>query len=261
MNCIMDAQRITLALENSSDGYEVTPERVRLADLARFAKDVQDFLRGEGKEVDTQSLEVAVRKGSLAIETAPIPLAPKLFADLNALHSGELLDSLDSKRKEVIESWQKTARQTRDLSYRIVAPFLSRPVIISSTSDYRSDDADQWVRVERYIKGEIQNLGGATRSNAHIKLPDGSTLLVSTDRQLLRDDKENRLYKAAMLRIQAEYNVLTRQLRNARLVEFVEHASSVQEADLDRLAKRGAAAWRDVTDPTAWVDDLRGGTH
>jgi len=53
--------------------------------------------------------------------------------------------------------------------------------------------------------------------------------------------------------------VLTRQLRNARLLQFVEYAGQVDEGDLDKLARRGATAWKDVTDPTAWVEELRGG--
>ncbi|MBS0371816.1 MAG: hypothetical protein JSS57_21755 [Proteobacteria bacterium] len=257
----MEAQRITLALDDQSGGFETTPDRVRLADLARFTDDVQSFLRGETKEVDTQNLEVAVRKGSLAIETAPIPVAPRLFADLQAMLNGDLLDRLDTKRKEVVERWQKTARQTPGLAYRISAPFLSRPVVVNADSDYRGNDADQWVQVERYIRGEIQDLGGITKANAHVRLPDGSTLRVTTDKSLLREDKVNRLYKTAMLRIKAEYNVLTRELRNARLVEFVEYVNQVDEADLERLTRRGASAWKDVSDATAWVDELRGGEH
>lgn len=59
----------------------------------------------------------------------------------------------------------------------------------------RADDADQWVQVERYVlRDEIEELGGATK---------------------------------ASVRIKAEYNVLTRELRNARLVELVEHATTL----------------------------------
>ena len=257
----MEAQRVTLALDDHSGGFETTPDRVRLADLVRFADDVQTFLRGETREVDTQSLEVAVRKGSLAIETAPILVAPRLFADLQALLNGELLDGVDAKRKEVLERWQKAARQTRGLAYRISAPFMQRPVVVNADSDYRGDDADQWVQVERYIRGEIQDLGGSKKANAHIRLPDGSTLRVTTDKSLLREDKVNRLYKTAMLRIKAEFNVLTRQLRNAQLMEFVEYVDQIDEAGLARLTHRGVSAWKDVSNPTTWVDELRGGEH
>ena len=234
---------------------------MRLGDLARFADDVQNFLRGSNREVDTQHLEVAVREGSFAIETAPVAAAPRLFRDLQTLLAGELIDSLDTKRKEVLERWQKAARKSRELEYRITAPFLERPVMVSADTDYRADDADQWVQVERYVRGEIQDLGGATKPNAHVRLPDGSTLTVTTDKDLLRDDTVNRLYKTAMLRVKAEYNVLTRELRNARLLEFVAYDSKVDEEELARLGRRGAAAWKDVKDATAWVDDLRGSSR
>lgn len=257
----MEAQRITLALSDTSGGFETSPERVRLADLARFADDVQVFLRGETKEVDTQSLEVSVQTGSLAIQTAPLMAAPRLFSDLRVLLAGEFLAGIDAKRQKVIERWQKLARQSSGLAYKISAPFLERPVVVNADTDYRADDADQWVQVERYIRGEIQDLGGATNANAHVRLPDGTSLTVSTEKDLLRDDKENRLYKTAMLRIRAEYNVLSRALRNARLIEFVEHTAKVDEDELARLTRRGASAWKDVSDPTAWVDELRGGGH
>lgn len=257
----MEAQRITVVLIDHSGGFEATPERVRLGDLADFSADVATFLRGEDKDVDTKTLEVAVRKGSLAIETVPLPFAPGLFRDLRALLDGELLDNLDAKRREVMERWQKAARQTRQVAYRISAPFLDRPIVVNAESDYHADDADQWVQVERYIRGEIQDLGGATKANAHVKLPDGRTLKVTAERDVLRDDTVNRLYKLAMLRIKTEYNVLTRDLRNARLVEFVEYAPTVDEEELARMTRRGANAWKDVGDATAWVDELRGGTR
>jgi hypothetical protein len=231
---------------------------VRLVDLATFSADVAAFLRGEDKDVDTNMLEVAVRKGSLAIETEPLMVAPNLFRDLRTLLGGELLDSLDVKRREVMERWQKASRQSKQVSYRISAPFLGASIHISAESDYHADDADQWVQVERYVRGEIQDLGGITKANAHIKLPDGRTLKVTTERDVLRNDTVNRLYKLAMLRIKAEYNVLTRELRNARLMEFVEHASTVDEESFARLTRRGAAAWKDVPNATAWVDELRG---
>lgn len=255
----MEAQRITISLIDHSAGFEASPDRVRLADLADFSTDVAAFLRGDGKDIDPKTIEVAVRKGSLAIETMPLPAAPQLFNDLRSLLNTELLDNLDIRRRDVIERWQKAARQTRQMAYRISAPFLERPIEVNTESDYHSDDADQWVQVERYIRGEIQDLGGATKANAHVKLPDGSTLKVTTDRDVLRDDTVNRLYKLAMLRIKAEYNVLTRDLRNARLVEFVEYAPQVDEDDLARMTRRGANAWKDVGNATAWVDELRGG--
>ena len=256
---IMEAQRITVALIDRSAGYEATPERVKLSTLATFAADVETFLRGDTKEVDAAQLDVSVTAGSIAIQTAPIAIAPVLFEDLRTLSRIELLDTVDRRRREVVERWQKAARAAGEAAFRISAPFLERSIIVSTDSDYRADDADQWVQVERYVRGEIQDLGGMTKANAHVRLPDGSSLKVSTDRELLRNEKTNRLYKTAMLRIRAHYNVLTRELRDARLVEFVEYAPSIDEEELARMTKRGAQAWKDIPDATSWVDEMRGG--
>lgn len=256
----MEAQRITVALIDRSAGYEATPDRVKLSALAGFASDVEVFLRGEAREVDPAQLEVSITAGSVAIQTAPIATAPKLFEDLTSLSRTELLDSVDRKRREILERWQRAARGPGGVAFQITAPFLSASIVVNADSDYRADDADQWVQVERYVRGEIEDLGGVTKANAHVRLPDGSSLKVSTDRELLRNEKINRLYKMAMLRIRAQYNVLTRELRDARLVEFVEYAPSIDEEELARLTKRGAQAWKDVPDATSWVDEMRGGT-
>ncbi|MBL8340848.1 MAG: hypothetical protein JNL30_05200 [Rubrivivax sp.] len=257
----MEAQPITVALIDATQGYEATPERVRLSALADFTRDVADFLRGQARELDPGSIEVAIQSGSVQVITQPIALAPTLFRDLRSLLDSELIDSLDARRREVIERWQKLARATKGWSYRVAAPFLPRPVVVNAQTDFRADDADQWVRVERYVRGEILDLGGATKANAHVRLPDGTTLRVGTERDVLRDDTVNRLYKPAMLRIQAQYNVLTRELRDARLVEFVQYEPRFDAAELERLNRRGAQAWKDVADASAWVEELRGGVE
>lgn len=254
----MEAQELLIALHDDSAGYEISPVRVPLATLRGFTRDVDEFLRGSSQELDTSALDVAVIEGSLAVRTAPLA-SPGLIADLRRLASSEVIDGVDVRRRAVLERWQKQCRVQRGVHVRIGAAFLQRPILISADTDYRADDADQWVRVERYFRGEIENIGGHTRSNAHIRLPDGKSLVVDASRDFLRDDKVNRLYKPAMLRISAEYNVVTREYRQARLIQFVEHDSRPDEQGLKRLMERGAKAWADVPDAGAWVDELRGG--
>jgi hypothetical protein len=261
MQPAMEAQQVTFALTDTSAGYPVSPERVRLSALVEFSSDVAALLRGANRETDVGALDVTVETGSLAIRTSPLAIAPILFRDLRSLIDSERLDGLDAKRREVLERWQKLTRQIPELMFRISAPYLPKSVVVSYETDFHADDADQWVQVERYVRGEILDLGGATRANAHVRLPGGSTLKVSTERDVLRDDTTNRLYKQAMLRIRAQYNVLTRELRDARLVEFVEYAPHFDEGEMARLTRRGAEAWRDVPDATAWVEGLRGGTE
>lgn len=254
----MEAQPISLSLEDESGGYAISPDRVPMAVLRTFTRDVEDFLRGDGSEIDASAIEVAVFKGSLGVRTAPMTHAP-LIKDLRLLAASELLDGLDAKRREVIERWQKLAKGTRRAAFRIASPFLATPVLINAQTDFHADDADQWVKVERYMQGEVVEIGGQRKVNAHIRLQNGTLLAVESDREVFRNDKVNRLYKPAMARISAEYNVVTRAYRNARLLAFEEHQPAPDEAQLLRLTERGAKAWKDVPSASEWVEALRGG--
>ena len=256
----MQAQPIIVSLHDTSRGFEVTPQRVPLALLSSFSQDVEALLRGDGKQLDTAQLEVSVVEGSLAVHTTPLA-SSDLLQDLRQLLSSQLIDGLQVKRREVVARWQKLAKASREVQFKISSALLAEPIVISATTDFRSDDADQWVRVERYLRGEIYDLGGKQVVNAHMQLPDGKTIKVEAAREMLRADKINRLYKPAMVRIKAEYNVLTREYRNAHLIEFVEHDSKLDEQAMSKLTERGALAWKDVPDAGQWVSDLRGGVH
>ena len=253
----MEAQRVLFKLHDDSAGYAVSPQRLPLATLKSFTDEVMDLLRGDGAKSDGAQVEVSVVAGSLGLETEPLADSV-FFADLRRLATDERLDGIGPRRRGVLEKWQAKARKLPLVRFEISTPALTAPVVISAATDYRTQAADQWVKVERYVQGEVEDLGGSDRVNAHIRLADGERLMVDTDKAMIRDDKINRLYKTTMVRISAEYNVATRQHRNARLIEFVDYAPRFDEQEFERLTEVGRRAWKDVPDPSAWVESLRG---
>jgi hypothetical protein len=255
---LIQAHPLDISLHDRQDEGSISPDRVPLSILRAFASDVDDLLKGSGVEIDTSTLNVSVFKGSLGVRTEPLANSG-LLRDLRHLTHSQKLDGVDSKRSVVIQRWQKTTRHNSHLVYRIKTPALSDMIVISAETDFHADDADQWVKVERYLQGEIYEMGGKNKVNAHIRLPDGSTLAVESDRDFFRNDKVNRLYKPAMSRITAEYNVVTRKYRNARLLSFDEYQQTLDEQQLAMLFRRGADAWKDVPNATEWVESLRGG--
>jgi hypothetical protein len=108
------------------------------------------------------------------------------------------------------------------------------------------------------VQGEVFELGGLNNVNAHLRLADGSTMLVSAAREVLSKDPKNRLFKQALVRIVADYNVQTREHRNARLLGFEPQDSQVDEQAVARMLARGRQAWADVPSAADWVEDLRG---
>src|SRR4051812_1995981 len=100
----MESISITVALQDESRGYAISPSRVPLSMLSAFTAEVQAFVRGS-KEVDPAELDVAIVEGSLAVEIQPL-FAPQLEHDIRQLLSSPDLSRIDAKRRMVIERWQ-----------------------------------------------------------------------------------------------------------------------------------------------------------
>jgi hypothetical protein len=255
-NSGMETNRITISLEDDSPGYEISPARVPLATLASFAGEVRDFLKGSGKDGDADAAEVAVVHGSLAIESLNFA-SPSLIHDLGMLATSSDLGSIDPKRRAVVQRWQLSAHKRASLKIKIQSA-RAGVIAISSQTDFRAENEERLVNVERYIRGEIVDLGGATQPNAHIKLPNGKTLVVRTDRELIRSETENHLYKQVHLRIRAKLDLETGDLTEAKLVEFVHYSPRFDAEAFAKLTANGEEAWKDVGDPAEWVRHIRG---
>ncbi|CAM3794790.1 hypothetical protein EV679_0325 [Kerstersia gyiorum] len=254
----MDTDIITIALRDGSRGYEISPERVPLSVLADFSKDVRDFIRGAGDDIDIANVDVGIIKGSLAISAVGIN-SPSLVSDLRMLASSEDISKITSKkRREVIRKWQSHAYKFDNVFVRIASPWSKNVILISKTTAFREIDQSRLVTVERYIRGEIQDLGGARESNAHVRLPDGKTLTVRTDRELIKRESENLVYKEVHLRIRAKMNLDTGKLSDPELIEFVDYKPKFDEEKFQEAVRKGREAWRDIGDPAAWVRLSRG---
>jgi hypothetical protein len=253
----MKLETITFALSDESRGYHVTPERVPLSVLSAFSKEVQDFIKGSGKDIDVSTVDVRIREGSLALESGPI-YSESLLADLKILDSGQDLTRVSAKRREIIKKWQGQAKKAKAFAVRITSPWLDRDIVVSSGTDFRETGIARQVNVERYIRGEILDLGGVTDSNAHIRLPNGQKLVVRTDRELIRAEAKNLVYHEVHVRIRAKMDLDTGKLSDPELISFVDYEPKFDAERFEALVKKGREAWRDVGDPAEWVRSIRG---
>jgi hypothetical protein len=253
----MEPVSVKIALQDESHGYAISPKRVPLALLNEFTSDVQAFIRGSEKEVDTAELDVAVKEGSLALEI-PTIYAPRLQQDIQFLRYSFDLSKVDAKRRAIMERWQAGAKNSLSRVIRIATSAFEQVILIDRTTDFRAAEIENWVDVERYIKGELMDLGGMKQSNAHIKLPDGKTLTVRANKDLIKSTQDNLVYRTVHLRISAKYNLDTGELRDASLIEFVNYAPKFDAKEFDQLTLAGAQAWKEVEDPALWVRQLRG---
>lgn len=252
---------IEFVLHGKVEGQEITPRTIGLSQFNEFNQQVEQFIGGSQKlKLDQVHVEIAESSYLLRV-LLPVVLATNLEPDLKLMARQDVLGELDFKRAEIVQKWQARSKNNPDLYYEVRAKGEGiAKVRISRETDYRVGDIIPWVAVEKYLFGEVVDMGGTQKANIHLKLDrGGKTWLVGATQGYLRDQVENRLYHKVLLHVRAEQHYKTDDLRNIHLIAFVDYQPTYNEAALDRFAAKGATAWADVPDAAKWVREARGG--
>jgi hypothetical protein len=254
-------ETISFKMEDRIDGVEITPETIGFASFNRFNKEVEAFIKGGEREIQLDEVHVAVEKGSYRLKLVlPLALAQLIQPDVQRMESGMDLDGMIAARQTIVKSWQRQARKHPEFKISIEsAENRFRPVTISSKTDYHEKSENQWVETERYLIGRVQDMGGKSSANVHLEVPGLPKLIkLDSSEEYLRAQKDNMLYHDVQVRILAEQNIRTRELRNVRLIEFAGKPPAYNEDELNQAIKKGTQAWADVENITEWVAEQRG---
>ena len=223
--------------------------------LAVFHDQVARFLKGNHTDVNLDAVRVAIEAGSYKLIVPMLAMVAGLASDLALLGSGNL-DDMDAKRALVVEEWQKAARLNAKRRYRLAVDGMV-PVQIHAGSDFVRHDRSVWVNVERYLQGQVIDLGGK-KPNLHLQLADGTMIKVATSEDQVLSEDQNLVYRSAVLRVRAEEEIAARKLRNVHLIEFVHPQGSFDAEAFAAMVAKGRKAWADVPNASDWVEEQRG---
>lgn len=251
----MAQQRLELVLDDVVDGEPVTPSSMPVGLLSQFHEQVARFLKGSHADVDLDSLRVSIEEGSYKLVLPAMALVSGLASDMALLGSGNV-DDMDAKRAAVIEEWQKAAQRVQSRHY-VVQADPAKPVHIHAGSRFERHDNATWVAVEKYIHGQVVDLGGK-KPNLHLQLADGTMLKVNTSQDQVLHQEKNLVYRTALLRVRAEEDLATGKLRNVHLIEFVSYEATFDPQSFAAMVAKGRKAWADVADASQWVEEQRG---
>lgn len=251
---------IEFVLHGKVEGQEITPRTIGLSQFNEFNLQVEQFIAGSQKlKLDQAHVEIAESSYLLRV-LLPVVVMSNLEPDLKLMARQDVLGEMDMRRAEVVAKWQARTKSNPDLYYEVRPRGEGQAQLrISGQTDYRVGEVVPWVAVEKYLFGEVTDMGGTQKANIHLKLDrTGKTVLVGAAQGYLRDLTENRVYHKALLHVRAEQHFKTGELRNIHLISFMDYQPSYDEAALDRFAAKGAKAWADVPDAAKWVREARG---
>lgn len=252
-------RKLFFSVEDRADGHEVTPATVPLGLLKDFVKDVATFIRGDDREIDASDLMVSVVEGSFALQSnEELPEELVIWHDIEQLSNGRL-DGVDPKRATVVEKWRVEAMKKPTRTFRISDTANINVVTIHANTFFTRELQSNWVLVERYLSGTVEDFGGVTTPNIHLRLDDGSSLKIDATRDQIREQEKNPVYRTMVMRVELEEDLVTGDKRNARFLGFAGYDPRIDEDEYNKAIEAGQAAWKDVGDAADWVRKIRGG--
>jgi hypothetical protein len=253
---------VEFALEGEVNGTPISPAHVPFGLMRRFHEEVERLVLGSNQGSLSEAV-VQVREGSYGL-VVPIPENVRESFELDMAMAVETdgTGNPDAARLSILYAWQKRAAFEPNVAYSVrpqTPDARFQPLRIDAQTTLRRPSADRWIPVELMLLGELREAGGE-KANIHVVLPEQpKPIIVSVDREQLRDEA----YPFAgdkLLRVSAERNERTKQLRKLRLIEFLPYRPEFDESAFARMTAAGSIAWQDVPDAAQWVREHRGGS-
>ena len=248
----------------------ISPESVSLSDIQNFIAEVREFIAAgvtdkEGKK-RLDSIPFSIESGSFMLTgdvDAIASLDPTIHSDIKALFREDGLDDISSARAKIVAQWQDEAKK-QNRTIHIGSPYLRqedgsyRGIDITPKTQYRHSHKGHWVPVQIVIRGKMFELGGKRNPNLHIQDEStGRESVVKTTFEQVETIKEL-LMKKVIITADAERNSVTKEIREIRLISAKKAGFSFSPELLDKAIQETKGAWKDISDPAAWVRQVRG---
>ena len=252
--------KISFSIKDKVFGENLDPSNLTLPLLAEFIDQVSLFIKGDSRK-DLSTVKTSIEEGSLMVTAHDNDdLFLDAFEDYLLINEKNSLSGISRYRANIIEKWQEHAKENKDRVYNVSfddEDSTSSNLVISSETNYVRKK-DIWIDVELYLYGKIYDMGGKTNPNVHVELDNGRSLTVSTDATTLLGEKKNLLYKKQLVRIKAQENIDTKELRGETLVSFENYNPVFNEEEFELISSKAREAWSSVRNASQWVDELRG---
>lgn len=252
-------RQIKFVLSGHVDGVAISPRTISLKLFNEYNRQVADFISGKD-QISLDDVQVTIEEGSYAIRaTLGLSLFQSLLPDIQLLNKSSSLEAMDAKRAAIVASWQARAKSDQSISeYRIESHDETISIKVNKLTDYHLASNDVLIDVEKYVLGEVVDMGGSTKANVHLDLGAGlKTMIIAASHDYLRDRDKNLLYRKVIAHIKAKQNKATGELSAERLIGLTEYnpKKSVETLSIHLGSKK--SRWAEIPDHVAWVRKLR----
>jgi len=235
------------------------PIDLDIAEIKELISDVETFLYPtRGEKAERPHISYKLEEGS-ARHMFFLPISGVLLFNglSNEISSRGNIDFLDNKRADIIDKFQKKAR---DKNYQIT--FFSSTnsndlLKIDKQTRFFKINAD-FIETEFVLYGKINEEGG-NNPNFHLLTKEYGKLIISATEEQLKEG-EKRLYNVYGIRAKGKQSLSDNKPFDLKLIDYITYSPEFDKNKLNMLIKRASLNWNTVDNVDLWLQNIRGGT-
>lgn len=251
---------IEIRIEGSVGAQKLTPDLVDIEEIREILTEAGDLLFPGVRRSQRPVISYEIAEGSVRHKFRTLMQTVIGFGAVLAQVEAEgQIDFLHDRSAAAIESLQRLAVEK---DYVVTIRANENHLRIDRSTHFERDEK-LWVNAEFYLYGELTNAGGKKASNIHLDTDEFGVVKIETDKDYLKAADENLLYRKFGIRVEGRQNLKTFEMDRSSLkfLDLFEYEPAYSDDYLDGLMHKAESAWENVSDPEAWLEELRGGAH
>jgi hypothetical protein len=249
---------ILLKFDGVINGKRLTPLDVDISEIKEIITDIEAFLYpSRSEKSERPHISYRIEDGS-ALHKFILPLTGVLFFNglIGEVENRKGIDFLDFKRAEIIEKFQRIAKQ-KDLEITFSTSSSNSKVLKITKETNYFNVAPNFINSEFTLYGEVYQEGGMT-PNFHINTKEFGKLTVSaTKEQILEGEK--RVYKIYGLKATGKQSLENMKPYDLKLEHFIDYNPVFDKAELDLLIAKATPNLSKIDNVDNWLTIIRGG--
>lgn len=251
---------IEVKIEGFVGDKPIKPIDLDIADIKELISDVETFLYPtRGEKAERPHISYKLEEGS-ARNLFFLPISGVLLFNglSNEIKSRGNIDFLDNKRSEIIDKFQRKAKE-KSIEISFYSSLNAVPILKINQKSQFFKIAATYIETEFVLYGKVNEEGG-NNPNFHLITKEFGKLVISaTEQQLL--DGEKRLFKIYGVRVRGKQNLSDKKPFDLKLIDYIYYNPNYDDHKLDLLIERASINLNSIPNVDFWLNEIRGGIN
>lgn len=250
---------IEIHIEGTKGNNALSPDNYDIKEIRSLLTNIEDILY-PGMKGNRPDIAYRLETGSVRNIFKVTKQAEIAFTAVAALvTSSQSIDSLELRSAKAFEEIQRTAIKSNYVFDFKTAGNQESILQISPTTHFFRSEA-LWVDAELYFYGTLVDAGGKDKSNIHLETKNYGTIVISVDRETLKNEERNLLYKEYGIQASGKQNAETGEIDTSslKLIRIIDYTPLYDEDYLCSLIDKVGSRFNGI-DVDEYISKIRGG--